>query len=483
MDGFQNVSGMFPGTGTESSRNGDGMKRLNGSPMRLRKSHERPGFIGVLLVSGSEFEAATRVVLEWTNDPVVTAMWHGFGDEFDFVDLDEDPSLGSPTTLAYTGDQYSYQFDTTVNETKTVYMRLRGQDETVVTSDTIGLDTQPPYRPDAPSDRVSSASIGERSLPGRRRPTWRPVPAWLVTISKSARGPGMADVLEAVVEAGDDPLIRFADGTLGQTLYARVRAIDRAGNASDWSAASDGIFLDRPPEVTALTTDPPEPRTLDRIEAVVTASDPDGDPVNHYQVEWRRDGELRATGPTLAPELTTRGEIWELGVRAVDRFGAESEASQHSFMIHNTPPSPPVVQIRPKPTQSSDELAFDVQIYSVDPDGDEVDYDLIWLKSTDGGATWVHKGELDGDARVSPLLTSEGDLWGVSYMPYDGCSPGITQSIAGITSIVSTVFPTFGQFAFSGYMDPFAGQCLGHSDAGRRQQRLDRRARPGDLLA
>lgn len=53
--------------------------------------------------------------------------------------------------------------------------------------------------------------------------------------------PGLGNVFNGAVA---NVLSVSVNGANGQRLYARVRAVDRAGNASAWSASSDGILID-----------------------------------------------------------------------------------------------------------------------------------------------------------------------------------------------------------------------------------------------
>lgn len=375
---------------------------------------QTPTLLSLLLV---DEDGANDPDSEWTNSQTVAISLTGVANVPDFVDLDEDLNFGSPTTLAYSGSNYAYTFDTANNESKTLYARVRNFADTSATvNDMIGLDTVTPEMPLPPTDAGALTNDANVTF-NWTQPSDPALSSGIASYEcQIGTAPNASDVFNDNV---GNELGKTIAGPLGQTLYCRVRAIDRAGNASPWSAGSDGIFINTPPDAPQVSIDPPAPRTLDTITATAVATDPDGHSIINQRFEWRRSGQLQATGSMLAPGLTAKGEPWTVRAWAEDALGAESQAGEHSFTIQNSPPTQPIVEIRPQPAQPDQDLIVDVQVYSIDPDGDEIAYDFAWFKSTDGGAAWIHKVELDGSPQVSNLFISVGELWQVQFTPYE----------------------------------------------------------------
>lgn len=231
--------------------------------------------------------------------------------------------------------------------------------------------------------------------------------------------PGASDIFNG--NAGG--LSKTVNAPAGSTLYCRVQAVDAVGNAGPWSASSAGSHLNAPPSTPSVAITPSTPRKLDNVAAVVGSSDSDaGDSVVGYRYEWRLGGTVMSTSTTLASALLTKGQQWTLTAWAQDSNGDWSQPGLTTFTIANSPPTQPVVEVRPKPAQPGQNLIVDVQVYSTDPDGDEVAYDFNWLKSRDNGQTWIHKVELDGMPQVVGEYIQDGDLWEVHYIPYEKAS-------------------------------------------------------------
>ena len=233
----------------------------------------------------------------------------------------------------------------------------------------------------------------------------------------------------------DSPLAvaSYTTGTLGEGYMvlqpfgaypAVLNGMDNNSTSARWSAyfTYTPIFIDTPPTVPQVTLAPAAPGTLDDITATAAASDPDtavGDSVSAWRYEWSVDGEVKSTSRTLSAALTARGQQWTCKAWAMDGYGLWSAPGQASATIVNTPPTQPLVEIRPKPARAGEALIVDVQTYSTDADGDTIAYDFNWFKSSDGGTSWIHKVELDGSPQVSGPYILDGEIWEVHYIPYE----------------------------------------------------------------
>ena len=101
--------------------------------------------------------------------------------------------------------------------------------------------------------------------------------------------------------------------------------------------------VDQRPTVDSLSIAPAAPRTGDDLELVVTASDPDTDPLGPYEIVWKKNGVIQpdwTAETTVLAAATTKAEQWSVEVR-VTAAGAWSDwrASASPTTILNTPPS------------------------------------------------------------------------------------------------------------------------------------------------
>ena len=360
---------------------------------------------------------------EWTSDTQVKLKVQSIPLGATFIDMDEDPQFQSASTKSIDGSEYSYEFDTPVNELKTVWVRVRkGAEEDWITSDTIGLDSVVPRPPSTP-EHGGAVSIETdvmfEWLAATDPESGSGIAAYHCQVGTS---PGGADVFNQRIGA---ELSQTIAGQRGQTLYCRVRPFDRAGNAGDWSDSSSGVFIDRPPHQPEVTIDPLHPKTRDDIQATALATDPDGDPIMEYEYAWERDDGFPVTGPTLRSDMTTRGEFWLCRARARDIHGLwgqwETAIFDWSpyFEIENTPPTQPLIHILPHAPMSGDDIVMEVLKYSTDADDDPFDYAIQWFKSDDGGQNWIHKQELDDQSQLHQLYLSDGEIWKVYLIPME----------------------------------------------------------------
>ncbi|MBM3334527.1 hypothetical protein FJY63_07685 [Candidatus Sumerlaeota bacterium] len=206
------------------------------------------------------------------------------------------------------------------------------------------------------------------------------------------------------------------------TIASRLTPPDQRVTINDGQTTRIAVYYNVPPTVTLVGIDPPQPGTLDTIRAIATVTDPDGQEMSAYQYEWLRDSAVVTTAPTLDPQHTTRGQQWQVRVRAQDIMGEWSNWGTAWFTIVNTPPTRPIVEIRPRVPNPGSDLILYILEYSTDPDGDSVGYDFEWFMSRDNGKTWLHKAELDGSPQVSNLFIGERELWQVHCIPYEKTS-------------------------------------------------------------
>jgi len=210
-----------------------------------------------------------------------------------------------------------------------------------------------------------------------------------------------------------------------ETWKARAQAFDGA-TTSPWVESSAVTIVNTPPTApTAISITPPAPLTTDTLVGNAGgAADVDGDALT-YHFQWARStngglswGLWGNDGPTLSPALTFKDDLWKVHAYASDGtaisgWGVESAP----VLIGNSAPSAPTsVVISPSGATTEDTLSA-VGGGSVDPDGDVIQYEFEWAKSTNGGTTW---GGWVGGQTVPPLTARKGEWWKAHARAFDG---------------------------------------------------------------
>jgi len=142
-----------------------------------------------------------------------------------------------------------------------LYARVRARDRAgnlggwSLSSDGILIDTGNPAAPGTPTDAgvyTSSTSVRFNWTAATDPGT---TPSGILSYDlQVGTAPGGSNIFNANV---GNVLTRTVTGANGQTLYARVRARDRAANVGTWSGNSDGITVDtvRPTLTGAVARD------------------------------------------------------------------------------------------------------------------------------------------------------------------------------------------------------------------------------------
>ena len=124
-----------------------------------------------------------------------------------------------------------------------------------------------------------------------------------------------------------------------------------------------------------------------------------------------------------------RFQIWGLllGLMACKKAG-------ETVTMGNSPPSTPGIALAPANPPAADDLVVTVVTESEDPDGDNVEYNVVW--SVDGE---VVEG---ANSLVLPsMFTTRGETWSVRITAFDGIQEG---GSAGATVFVENAAPTVG---------------------------------------
>ncbi len=195
---------------------------------------------------------------------------------------------------------------------------------------------------------------------------------------------------------------------------------ERASDAAAASAANNGA-----PEIKRVSFNPPQPISQGPLEAVVEASDPDGNLV-HMSYQWLVNGREVGAGAMSAIQLPVleRGDRIEVVVTASDGK-RESLPFRESVRTDNLPPQITFLYVTPqnKKIRRGDVLTAVPE--AIDPEGDHLEYAYRWsVNGADAGeerqfdTKSLHRGDKltvevvanDGDSESAPRKLDEIEL-------------------------------------------------------------------------
>ncbi len=198
------------------------------------------------------------------------------------------------------------------------------------------------------------------------------------------------------------------------------------------------------PSEPGVSLSPSSPVTDDDLVANVTAAstDPEGDALT-YTYSWFVNGVASGATATntLPASATTRGDVWEVEVRADDGY-AESDAGTASVTIGNTAPTVGSVSIAPTSPTKNSTLTCSYASFA-DADGDADQSTIAW--TVDGVASG------SGTTLSGPFAA--GSVATCTVTPFDGFDVGTPVSssvtISNTSPVVASVSiaPTTGAAA------------------------------------
>lgn len=155
----------------------------------------------------------------------------------------------------------------------------------------------------------------------------------------------------------NDTVFIFPSAEVGQTYYAKVRAIDRAGNIGDWGVSSDGIAVDitGPSDIHLITP-------IDFVNStkyMVLEWSPSEDPtsgIRHYRyrigsssgqgdiVDWTSvvSEKVMVEGLSLL-----NGDRYFISIKAINGAGTESNTITAEVVVDTVDPAAPTDVINP----------------------------------------------------------------------------------------------------------------------------------------
>jgi hypothetical protein len=171
------------------------------------------------------------------------------------------------------------------------------------------------------------------------------------------------------------------------------------------------------PNMQSVQIGPDGATALDVLWVEATAADPDDDDVV-YTYRWTVNGVLvsEGTSPWLAPGAFVRGDEVEVEVTADD--GDKVAVGTDSMVIANSTPLPPtdvrIVETRPFVGHPITCAWRD----SVDPDGDELSYEVVWTR--DGAGVSISTTDIGETVAVLAAdVAGPEERWGCSVQAID----------------------------------------------------------------
>ncbi len=149
----------------------------------------------------------------------------------------------------------------------------------------------------------------------------------------------------------------------------KVTVERRVGRRTSQPGTASTVIQNGAPTVQASIVE-----ARDGLQAVVWATDPDGDPVTVSWV-WELDGAEEQENGVLPTALLVSGQEWTLRAWGDDGEGSGPEATA-TYVVTNQAPVLLGASITPGEPTASDLL--DVEVDAYDPDGDPLTVDVSW---------------------------------------------------------------------------------------------------------
>lgn len=246
--------------------------------------------------------------------------------------------------------------------------------------------------------------LDDLDLPATLTVTWHSnLDGELVVVEPNDEGFAVVDQFD--LSAGNHTITASARDNSGKVAQSHV-----------------GIIVNGAPAAPIILITPENPSTVDDLEASlsVPAIDPNrGQEEVFYTWRWFRDGEdMDVPIPTLYAQKTSRGEVWEVRVRASDPYGKSVESSL-TVTIENQRPSCGQAVVLPSTGWTNTPFDCSCSDWS---DGDPGD-------TPQDTCEWIVSGVLqegDGECSLPASATTKGQTVSCLITPSDGNETGDT---------------------------------------------------------
>ncbi len=198
------------------------------------------------------------------------------------------------------------------------------------------------------------------------------------------------------IEVQTGPTLEAGQHKMGDRVKCRAWPVD--GEVSGQPVGGTVAIRNSAPQVDEVQILPELPTTLSQLHYSADLVDIDGQSLS-TTAEWRVNGALVHTGPTLAPELFERGDEVALTVSPSDG-SSSGPAVQTRVEIQNASPTLQSVHFDPAEPNATDRIYARVQ--ARDPDGDALWPTLTWWVDGEqvGEGPFLHAGVAQRDQTV-----------------------------------------------------------------------------------
>lgn len=183
-----------------------------------------------------------------------------------------------------------------------------------------------------------------------------------------------------------------ADLNRGDVIQCQLTAFD-GDDIGNTKTSDKAIMQNTAPSILTVTIGPPDPTKEDTVFPVIDgAVDPDGDPVT-FEYAWYISGSLNGSTEVLPPSRFNKDDVIRLEVTPFDGELRGPAVGSNTLRAGNNPPV--IDEIRLTPTSPYTDDVIEVEAFTSDPDGDDVELTYEWyVNSTKVAETG---DSLDGD--------------------------------------------------------------------------------------
>ncbi len=229
----------------------------------------------------------------------------------------------------------------------------------------------------------------------------------------------------------------------------RVRVTPNDGIVAGDTVVSGWIKLDNnePPVAIDLQILPPDPTSIDNLEAGYTYIDPDGHTENGTKIIWyKNDLRTASEGKILTASATLRGQSWYFTVKPMDGSKSGERKTSDPVVIRNLPPFVwnGDVTITPANPGSDDTLIAQYDYRDLDGDGESGTL-IEWYEHGVLAHTTIVSSDKD---RSLPLPIFKGEKWYAVVTPRDDTDSG--ESMTSPSVSVGNAVPVVEDVTVSG---------------------------------
>jgi hypothetical protein len=173
---------------------------------------------------------------------------------------------------------------------------------------------------------------------------------------------------------------------------------------------------------------PTSPKTGDELSANYDYSDPDSDPESGSDIIWYVNGVLQGAlngSFIIAAGNTTKGDEWHYKLRPKDGTDFGAWMGSTNVTIGNTAPAASNLAISPSNPKTHQDLNASYTYSDADSDSESGSI-IRWYKN---GLLQV---DLNDSLIIDSSLTTKGETWYFTIIPYDGNNYGNLQQASAV---------------------------------------------------